>query len=173
MMICLFTCCSSWMVQHFFPCPVPFPSVLLFLSFLPFLSTPSPPSLPLLLPHGFMSQVTEGSCALERAPCSRSSKYLSVCSLQILRMRTVWYFTAPLRWLSSPSMFVKLGKESQQGDNWISPEPFLSVSLWLDVIRLRPLWNKTLLPRNIKAFDWYSWCSSSSSLWAINQYIVI
>lgn len=69
-----------------------------FFSFYP--SSQLPPLLPVflpsLLPGSFMSQVTEGSCALERAPYSRSSKYPSVCC--VLYVLLYWGYSPEWGW---------------------------------------------------------------------------
>lgn len=151
---------------------------LLSSSFSPFYpsSLPSPllPSLPHFLsisppsPTGFMSQVTEGSCALERAPCSRSSKYLLCCMFprQILRIlpstgaRVIFYGSSEMAECVCDS---RRGKPA--GRRWDLPRaisiPFeyISISdfLGLDVVSIIQFWNKARLPRNITVFlMWYS-----------------
>lgn len=121
-------------VVHLFSSSSSLPPLLLF-SALPPSLTSSPSLPPSVLPGVFMSQVTKGSCALERAPCSRSSKYLSaVCSPQTLSRlpwtRLVGYFTAPPRWLSSPRIVCETRKEKASRDtNGLAQSHFYS--LWI------------------------------------------
>lgn len=118
------------------------------------------------LPSGFMSQVTERSCALERAPCSKSSKYLSavcVCcsfstdtedSLQN-RDGVIFYSSSEMAELGFYVYESGKGKPARRQLDLPTamsiPFEYISISVFLrlDATSIIQFWSKALLPRNI------------------------
>lgn len=95
-------------------------------------SSELPPLLPLLFPSrlfsGSMSQVTEGSCALERAAGAVNISLLVVCitfSANMEASPSEWRLNCELGRGGWGCFASETEQKSKKGENWMSPEPFL------------------------------------------------